>query len=76
MMSRNDGVEVKVTKIRYKGKTAKEVELDTTMRWINKIAPSHSRTSCKDDTCNNTTYAEDDFGGCRRCDLLTAYKRS
>lgn len=43
------------------------------MDYINKVAPSHDKTSCSDENpSSNARYKSDDFGGCYRCTLLTA----
>ena len=42
------------------------------IRYINKVAPRHDRTSCSDESPSNARYKEDDFGGCYRCTLLRA----
>lgn len=40
--------------------------------YIDKLAPKHCKTSCRDDNAANARYSEDDFGGCYRCTLIAA----
>jgi len=48
------------------------------VRYVNLIAPTHNRKSCKkggEFGCNNAAYDEDDCmgqGGCYRCTLMRA----
>lgn len=42
------------------------------MNYIDKLAPTHERTSCDDESPTNARYALNDFGGCSRCTLLAA----
>lgn len=44
------------------------------LRYVNKVAPEHCRTSCSDENLYNAWYGKDDvlFGRCTRCTLLQA----
>lgn len=48
-----------------------------TTKYINHIAPEHSRTSCDDENLYNAAYSPNDYGGfgrCHRCSLIAAFR--
>lgn len=47
--------------------------MNAAMEYVNKVAPHHDRTHCREDNPNiEARFAPDDFGGCYRCTILHA----
>lgn len=47
--------------------------MNAAIEYVNKVAPHHDRTGCRDDDPGSEArFAPDDFGGCYRCTILHA----
>lgn len=47
--------------------------MNEAIAFVDKVAPYHDRTGCKeDDPASEARFSHDDFGGCYRCTIMRA----